>query len=224
MSTRHDRESIYRTLHAEILDGTLGPGTPLREVALAERFEVSRTPVRDALSRLEQAGLLTRAQRGLEVQSVDPQTIMQVYDARVLLEEQIAGDAALNRTMKDVLRLEALLERDRSLSERDDATLIRANLEFHSAVWEASRNPVLQDLLAQLSRHLVHAPHSTLTVDGRWDEALAEHARLVEAISQRDEEAARAAARGHFETARGIRLDLLRAAALEETTSADEDR
>lgn len=222
MSPHHDRESIFRALHAEILDGTLGPGTPLREVALAERFEVSRTPVRDALSRLEQAGLLTRAQRGLEVQSVDPQTIMQVYEARILLEEQIAGDAALNRTMKDVLRLEALVERDRGLQERDDPTLIRANLEFHRAVWEASRNPVLQDLLAQLSHHLVHAPHSTLTVDGRWEEALVEHARLVEAISRRDAEAARSAARSHFETARGIRLDLLRAAALEEATDPAE--
>ena len=136
--------------------------------------------------------------------------------------EPTAAGQVVYRYALDVLRLESLLERDRSLAERDDATLIRANLEFHGAVWEASRNPVLQDLLAQLSRHLVHAPHSTLSVDGRWDEALGEHARLVEAISQRDEEAARAAARSHFETARGIRLDLLRAAALEETTRADE--
>ena len=219
MSGRHDRESIFRALHAEILDGTLPPGTPLREVALAERFEVSRTPVRDALSRLEQAGLLTRTQRGLEVKSVDPQTIMQVYDARILLEEQVAGDAALHRTVSDVLRVEALLERDRALTDRDDAALIRANLEFHHAVWTASHNPVLQDLLAQLSRHLVHAPHSTLTVEGRWEQALDEHARLVAAISARDVDAARATAREHFETARAIRLDLLRATMLEETTA-----
>ncbi|UVY84573.1 GntR family transcriptional regulator [Brachybacterium sp. NBEC-018] len=223
MSGRHDRESIFALLHAEILDGTLAPGTPLREVALAERFEVSRTPVRDALSRLEQAGLLTRAQRGLEVQSVDPQTIMQVYDARILLEEQVAGDAALQRTVSDVLRIEALLERDRALTARDDAALIRANLEFHHAVWTASHNPVLQDLLAQLSRHLVHAPHSTLTVEGRWEQALEEHARLVAAISARDVDAARATARAHFETARAIRLDLLRASAREETTATAAD-
>lgn len=220
MNGKIDREQIFSVLRAEILEGTLAPATPLREVALAERFEVSRTPVRDALSRLEQAGLLVRAQRGLEVQSVDPQTVMQVYDVRILLEEQVAGDAALHRTVRDMLRLEALVQRDRELEVKDDAMLRRSNLEFHRAVWAASHNPVLQELLERLSHHLVHAPHSTLSVPGRWQEATGEHAELLEAIDGRDAEAARAVARRHFETARRIRLDILRRAALEETTGA----
>lgn len=214
---KNDREQIFQTLRAEILDGTLAPGTPLREVALAERFSVSRTPVRDALSRLEQDGHLARAQRGLEVQGVDPQTVMQVYDVRILLEEQIAGDAALHRTMSDVLRLEALVDRDGELEDRDDIVLRRSNLEFHRAVWTAAHNPVLEELLERLSHHLVHAPHSTLSVGDRWSEALREHRALLEAIQDRDPEAARQIARRHFETARGIRLDLLRRTAREET-------
>lgn len=217
MNGRNDRGQIFSTLRSEILDGTLAPGTALREVALAERFEVSRTPVRDALSRLEQSGLLCRAQRGLEVQSVDPQTVMQVYDVRILLEEQVAGDAALYRTVRDVLRLEALVQRDRDLETRDDSALRRSNLEFHRAIWTASHNPVLHDLLERLSHHLVHAPHSTLSVGDRWQEALEEHAELLRAIDERDADAARAVARRHFETARGIRLDILRRSALEET-------
>lgn len=223
MNGRMDREQIFMALRAEILDGTLAPGAALREVALAERFEVSRTPVRDALSRLEQAGLLVRAQRGLEVQSVDPQTVMQVYDVRILLEEQIAGDAALNRTVREVLRLEALVQRDRELDASDDAVMRRSNLEFHRAVWGAAHNPVLEELLERLSHHLVHAPHSTLSVGGRWQEALDEHAELLEAIDQRDAEAARAVARKHFETARSIRLDILRRAALKETGALEGD-
>lgn len=217
MKVKMDREQIFATLRAEILDGTLSPGTPLREVALAERFAVSRTPVRDALSRLEQDGLLVRAQRGLEVQGVDPQTVMQVYDTRILLEEQVAGEAALHRTVRDLLRLEALVERDRELEDRDDVVLRRSNLEFHQAVWAAAHNPVLAELLGRLSHHLVHAPHSTLSVDGRWEEALGEHGDLLTAIQERDAPAARDVARRHFETARSIRLDILRRAAIEET-------
>jgi len=219
-----DREQIFSTLRAEILDGTLAPGTALREVALAERFAVSRTPVRDVLSRLEQAGLLARAQRGLEVQGVDPQTVMQVYDVRILLEEQVAGDAALHRTVSDMLRLEALVQRDRELGTDDDALLRRSNLEFHRAVWAAAHNPVLEELLERLTHHLVHAPHSTLSVGGRWQEAVDEHAALLAAIDRRDADAARAVARTHFETARSIRMDLLRRSAIEETTgSLDRD-
>lgn len=220
MNGKIDRELIFSTLRAEILDGTLAPGTALREVALAERFAVSRTPVRDVLSRLEQAGLLARAQRGLEVQGVDPQTVMQVYDVRILLEEQVAGDAALHRTVRDMLRLEALVQRDRELGTDDDAVLRRSNLEFHRAVWTAAHNPVLEELLERLSHHLVHAPHSTLSVEGRWQEAVDEHAALLAAIDRRDADAARAVARGHFETARSIRMDLLRRSAIEETAGS----
>lgn len=160
-------------------------------MALAERFEVSRTPVRDALSRLEQDGLLVRAQRGLEVQSVDPQTVMQVYDVRILLEEQVAGDAALNRTVRDVLRLEAMVERDRAIQDHDDVVLRRSNLEFHRAVWSAAHNPVLE-----------------------------EHAALLAAIQDRDPATARAVARQHFETARSIRLGILRSAAREDANAS----
>lgn len=220
MNGKIDREQIFSILRTEILDGTLAAGTPLREVALAERFEVSRTPVRDALSRLEQSGLLVRAQRGLEVQSVDPQTVMQVYDVRILLEEQVAGDAALHRTVRDMLRLEALVQRDRELDAADDIVLRRSNLEFHRALWTAAHNPVLEELLERLSHHLVHAPHSTLSVPGRWQEAVDEHAELLRAIDARDADAARAVARTHFETARSIRMDLLRRSALEEAAGS----
>lgn len=220
VSAKMDREQIFLTLRSEILDGTLAPSTSLRETALAERFEVSRTPVRDALSRLEQDGLLVRAHRGLEVQSVDPQTVMQVYDVRILLEEQVAGDAALNRTVRDVLRLEAMVERDRAIQDHDDVVLRRSNLEFHRAVWSAAHNPVLEELLERLSHHLVHAPHSTLSVGDRWNEALEEHAALLAAIQDRDPATARDVARQHFETARSIRLGILRSAAREDANAS----
>lgn len=179
-------------------------------MALGERFGVSRTPVRDALIRLEEAGLILRTGRGLEVRGVDPQAVVQVYDMRILLEEEVAGQAAENRSINDLLKLEALLERDQRIEDRSDSTLIQANLEFHRAVWDAAANPILIDLLQRLDGHLVHAPRSTLSVDGRWEESLVEHAALVDALRSRDREQARAIARRHFEQARTLRLSLLR--------------
>ena len=211
---RVDGEAIFSVLRREILTGVHPPGTALREVGLSERFGVSRTPVREALGRLQHERLLERTQRGLKVPQLDPQEVIQIYDLRVMLEEEAARQAARSRTFADCIRLEALVERDRSLVDPSDLTRISSNLEFHSAVWAAAHNPVLQDLLDRLSTHLIHAPHSTLSVPGRWDDALNEHSALVEAIDeQRVEDAARLS-RTHMETARILRLRLLSEAAI----------
>ncbi|WP_026818190.1 GntR family transcriptional regulator [Arthrobacter castelli] len=205
-----DHQSIYTRLKDEILHGKHPPGTPLRETSLASRFGVSRTPVREALGRLQHEGLLERGQRGLQVRRVDPEQILQVYDMRIMLEEEAARQAAAARTEMDLVRLDSLLERDRSLSAPDDATRIATNLEFHAAIWTAAHNPVLEDLLERLSTHLVHAPTSTLSVGNRWPESLDEHAGLVEAVRTRDTDNAGLHAKEHMTTARNLRLEMFR--------------
>lgn len=212
-ATRTDAQSVYAALRDEILAGALAPGAPLREVALADRFGVSRTPVREALRRLEQDRLVEPGTRGMAVRVIDPQEVVQLYDMRVLLEAEAAAQAARARGEADLMRLEGLLARDRALHSPDDATRARTNLEFHAAVWQATHNPVLVDLMHRLTVHLVHAPRSTLSVGDRWRTALDEHARLIDAIRVRDADAARAVAEQHMTTARRIRLALLRDAA-----------
>jgi DNA-binding GntR family transcriptional regulator len=201
---------VYQKLREEIVTGVLAPGSPLREVSLAGRFGVSRTPVREALRRLEQDRLLVPGDRGMVVRAIDPHEVVQVYDMRVLLEAEAAGQAARDHRPADLVRLEGLLDRDRTLTDPDDATRVRTNLEFHAAVWQATHNPVLVDLLERLTVHLVHAPRSTLSVGDRWHHALDEHARLLEAVRARDEQRARTLAGEHMATARELRLRLLR--------------
>jgi DNA-binding GntR family transcriptional regulator len=208
-----DAQAVYAQLRAQILDRTLPPGTPLREITLASQFGVSRTPVREALRRLEQDRLLVQSARGMAVRAVDPHEIVQVYDMRVLLEAEAAGQAARARGPADLMRLEGLLARDRALADPDDSTRAATNLEFHAAIWQAAHNPVLLDLLERLTLHLVHAPRSTLSVGDRWTSALDEHERLIDAIRAHDETTAQEIAKGHMETAREIRLALLRDAA-----------
>lgn len=212
---RADGESIFLTLRGEILSGVHQPGTAIRETSLAERFGVSRTPVREALSRLQQERLLERVARGLQVPQVDPQQVIQIYDMRILLEEEAARQAAKSRQFPDLMRLEALLQRDRQLEDPDDHTRITTNLEFHAALWNCAHNPVLRDLLDRLSTHLIHAPRSTLSTGNRWTESLDEHEALINAIEQQDSDAAGKIARKHMETARALRLQLLRETALQ---------
>lgn len=211
---RVDGDEIFRVLRSEILEGLQAPGTAMRELVLASRFGVSRTPVREALTRLQHERLLERGARGLQVPRVDPQEVIQVYDLRVMLEEEVAGQAAAARSSADVILLEALLERDRALDDPDDQLRTKCNLAFHAAVGAATHNPVLGDLLERLSTHLIHSPHSTLSVAGRWPEALDEHGALVDAIADRRVADARRIARAHMETARTLRLRLIRDAAL----------
>ena len=106
-SPRIDIDSIFSTLRDEIVSGVHAPGTPFREIALSTRFEVSRTPIRTVLSRLEQDGLLNRVDRGLQVPHPDPERVIQVYDMRILLEATAAKEAAQARQLSDTLRMDS---------------------------------------------------------------------------------------------------------------------
>lgn len=210
---RSDAQGIYDALRLEIASGAIPAGSPVREVALATRFGVSRTPVREALRRLQQDRLLVPGARGLQVRSIDPQEVVQVYDVRILLEAEAARHAARARTAVDLAVLQGLLARDRALEDPDDETRAATNLEFHGAVWAATHNAVLQDLLERLTVHLVRAPRSTLSADARWAEALDEHAALLDALADGDPDRAARVAAEHMVAAREIRLELLREAA-----------
>lgn len=197
---------IYDRIREDILSGDLAPGAALAELAMADRYGTSRTPIREALRRLEQDGLVERADRGMRVRVRSQEEILEIYDVRVSLEATAARWAADRRTELDLARLRRAHERMQQVDATDGARMAESNRRFHETLWMASHNGALIDLLRHLSAHLTRYPETTLTWKGRWAAVLAEHSHLIEAIEQRDTAKAGSVAEEHMAAAREIRL------------------
>jgi len=202
------REVPYESLLQEILRGELFPGEILTEAALAERLQVSRTPIREALTRLEQDGLVRRTSRGMEVRERSPEEILDIYEVRILLEADAARVAAERRSNLDVISLRRIAAELDKMDTSDPDAMAEANRTFHHAVWRAAHNEPIMDLLRRLDMHLSRYPTTTLSDPGRWEASLAEHRQLIAAIEARDGDLAARTSSEHFTAARDIRLRL----------------
>lgn len=200
--------SVYERLRDAIISGDVPPGSPLVETALAREYGVSRTPIREALLKLRQDGLVDSNGRGLAVRHQSPEEILEIYEMRVLLEEHAAGAAARSRSELDLNRLTRIHLGMSQLPPEDIGARVRANRAFHEQIWISSHNRTLRDLLDRIDVQLHRYPETTLDYPRRWEVVLADHEALVEAIrEQRAEEAAEIAAR-HMSEARNVRLKM----------------
>jgi DNA-binding GntR family transcriptional regulator len=208
------RQSPYEHLRDEITAGRLAPGAPLLEVALADRLAVSRTPIREALRRLEQDGLAARAGRGLVVREQSLDEVVDTFEVRTVLEALAARSAASRHTALDMARIE---EAHDAMAAMDPTTVTplemdRAFRGFHGAVWAASHNMPLVDLLERLVAIVIRLPASSEAYIEPWSAILEEHRLLVDTIRSRDGEAAWAMGLAHMAAARRRELKGLLAA------------
>lgn len=202
-----ERATPYEMLKQAILRGDLEPGQPLVETVLATWCNVSRTPIREALMRLEQDGLTERSDRGLIVRRRSPEEILDIYDIRIVLEATASRMAAERRTEHDVRALRRLIVHSQNITADDDRK-VEINRMLHRAIWHASHNESLIDLLERLNLHLTRYPETTLSYRDRWEEAKKEHVALVDAVEDRDSARSYEVAHTHFTKARDIRLRL----------------
>lgn len=203
----HGNEPVYFQIRQGILDGGLAQGQQLVESSLSEMFSVSRTPIREALHRLEQDGLVERTDRGLRVSVATERQILEMYRARILLEGAISEDAARNRTDYDLAILDRCLSSGVT-AESSPQQKTQDNDRFHEAVWAASHNRTLVDLVSRVDIHLRRYPQTTLLYPGRWERAVEQHVAIAAAIRDRDPDRARRLSEEHHSEAREIRLRL----------------
>jgi DNA-binding GntR family transcriptional regulator len=200
---------LYERLRTAILNGHYRSSTALVETALANEYGVSRTPVREALRRLEQDGMLQRVGRQLVVRVTTPEEVLEIYDCRIVLEGMAAEWAARQRTDYDLALLESAQESMAQHVGRSPAEMAAINHVFHVRLWRASHNSTLHDLLERLEVHIRRYPEPTVSRPGRWEAAVAEHAGILQAIRDRDADLARSLSSAHMAAARDLRLKMI---------------
>ncbi len=204
-TTPYGQTDAYDLLLAAIDEGAFRPGDRLVETELADRFGVSRTPVREALQRLETQGVLARDGRSLVVAHLDHDQLGELHVVRAELEGLAARLAAQHAAPEELRVLREMLRQDRALADRPES-LARANRRFHRQIHLASHNRYLVQQLEAVHRSMALVAATTLAVPGRAERALEEHAAIVAAIAARDGEAADAAIRSHISRAFETRL------------------
>ncbi|MEX1035802.1 MAG: GntR family transcriptional regulator [Sneathiella sp.] len=198
MATSRANE-ILPVLEQEIVTGTLKPGTRLDETILAEKFGVSRTPIREALNRLSASGLVEiRPRRGAIVAAISVQDLMNMFEVMADLEALCARLAARRITPPEKAALRAAHESCHALSGSEDFDeYYERNLYLHDLLYKASHNAFLEKQVCELRRRL--SPHRRLQVriPGRILASSNEHGALVEAVVTGDAALAEKLTRDH---------------------------
>lgn len=204
---KQSQKDAYQLILEAIDTGLYKPGDRLVESELADRFGVSRTPIREALQRLETQSLLTRDGRSLIVASLDHTQLAELYVVRGELEGLAARLAARHATPEEVHVLRDMLEDDHKLVG-DPVALSRANRRFHKQIHLASHNRFLVQQLDLVHRSMALLASTSIAAEGRTTDTLKEHSVIVAAIEAGDGDAAYTALRNHISKAYEIRLKL----------------
>jgi DNA-binding GntR family transcriptional regulator len=193
-------ERLAEAIAESVLSGEFAPGLRLDEAMLAERYGVSRTPVREALRQLTSTGLIDiRPRRGATVASATSAQLETLFAAMAEIEATCARLAAMSMTPIERRRLQSRHEAMAALVERDDRDLYAAaNIDFHTLIYAGAHNSILTEFATGLRRRMAPFRRAQFSTDGRLSGSYAEHAAVVAAIAAGDAAAAHEAMFRHM--------------------------
>jgi DNA-binding GntR family transcriptional regulator len=204
---RSRADFVYESLRDAISDGRIAGGERVREEEVARNLGVSRTPVREALQRLQQRGILILGPgRGLMVAQLSHAQIVELYAMREILEGSAARFAATHATAPEITTLYELQEQLKT-AESDDMLHITLNRRFHQAIYEAAHNRYLMQTLESLNDSFALLRSSTFRLPHRQRDSDEERRRIIEAIEKRDPALAEKEAREHILQAQRTRFE-----------------
>jgi len=186
-------DRVYKALRKEILEGKLMPGTRLTEMQLAKRFRMSRTPVREALVRLRNEGLVSMAPgTGLVVREVSIQDMEELMGIRGVLEAYALEQAFDHITEADLLQLELFVNQSKYyLKENDIKAIFENNTKFHDYILEKSMNKRLQTILSNLMDSILRFRIVTLHYPGNPQKSIERHGQIIQSIKNKDKNLAK---------------------------------
>lgn len=195
------REVVCETLREAIITGVLKPGERLMEIQLAEELGVSRTPVREAIRKLELEGFVVMIpRRGTYVADMSIKDINEVFEVRTALDVLAAGLAAERITEDELEQMERLLVQIGEYIEQGDMDkIVEVDSQFHDILYRASRNDRLVGIINNLREQLTRFRSISMSYPGRLKNTLEEHSRMVEALAARNSELAQQLAVEHME-------------------------
>jgi DNA-binding GntR family transcriptional regulator len=201
-------EFVYNQLRSEIVGRQLLPGERLREVDIAGRLGVSRTPVREALKRLESDGLIAaNGARVLVVAELSHSKVMELYAMREVLSGAAARFAAEQASPLEIEHLKQLAASPDAIANPEAAAAL--NRRLHDAIARAAHNDYLLRAMMVLSDAMALLGDTTYSVPGRIESGRQENAKIVDCIVTRKPDEAEEAARKHIRTAGKLRIGLL---------------
>jgi DNA-binding GntR family transcriptional regulator len=202
-------EVAYARLHQAIRDGVFAPGDRLREADVAERFALSRTPVREALRKLEADGIIEhRARIGAVIRRLSHEEVVELYEMRLVLERTAAEMAAKHAVTAEADELEAINKDIASTASPTEAAAL--NQSFHRCIYRATRNRFLLESTRALGNAMLLLGPTTLADEARIKVVTHQHKDIIDAIRAGDIEAAGASAEAHLETSLRHRLKVMR--------------
>lgn len=192
-------EKLRESIEEEIATGALPPGAHLDEIELAQRFGVSRTPIREALSLLAGEGLLEiRPRRGAVVAHLTPQRLIEMFEVMAELEAMCARLASRRITEQELNELSAAHQACVVAAEKKDSdSYFYANEKFHRAIYAAAQNQFLLEQATALQRRLRPYRRLQLRVRHRLQNSLREHQGILDAILEGNVAGAAEVMRGH---------------------------
>ena len=210
--TRQAAPQVFEWLRASILSLQLAPGTALSRTELADRFELSQTPVRDALLQLAQEGLVDIfPQHATLVSRIDIPSATQAHFLRCAIELEVVRTLALapaDDTAVLRAKLTAQIDLQAALAIADTEEFIASDQAFHRLMYEAAGAPDLHELVRRRSGHLDRLRRLDLPSPGKAERVVRDHRAIVAALAARDPEAAQAAMRTHLSGTLGRIADI----------------
>ena len=206
---RSGAETAHDLIMNALREGELRSGDRVREEELAERLNLSRTPIREALRRLEADGIVEhRPRSGAIIRQLSHTEVVELYEMRVVLERTAAMLAAQHGAEAEFDRLNELNEA--IATERSNANRAAAiNQQFHQGLYQAGRNRFLLEAARSLNNSLLLLGPTTLQDEERVELVVDQHQQIVDALKARNADAAGAAAEVHLQTSLKARIHIL---------------
>lgn len=209
-------------LRAMLIEGAIAPGAKLNERELCEQLKISRTPLREAIKMLASEGLVELLpNRGAVALSLSEQDVIDTFEVMANLEAQSGELAAARITDAELAEIRALhFEMLAAYTRRDLPRYYALNAQIHACINAAAKNPVLARTYAQLNARL-QALRFRSNQDGqKWQRAVNEHERMIDALTRRDGAAMRAVLVEHLNNKLDAVLDLMRTGQLDRSRAA----